>query len=109
LLSLSSYVSVSVSVSVSLYVSLSVSLSVSLCLSLSLSLSLSSLPVLVRVTIAVMKSHGQKLTLPHHHSSLKKSGQELKQGRNLEAGADAEAMERAAYWLAPHGLFSLLS
>ena len=31
------------------------------------------------------------------------------QGRNLEAGADAEAMEGAAYWLAPHGLLSLLS
>ena len=30
-------------------------------------------------------------------------------GRNLEAGADAEAMEGAAYWLAPHGLLSLLS
>jgi hypothetical protein len=36
-------------------------------------------------------------------------GQELKQGRNLEAGMDAEAMEGAAYWLAPHGLLSLLS
>jgi hypothetical protein len=33
----------------------------------------------------------------------------LKQGRNLEAGADAEAMEGAAYWLPLHGLFSLLS
>jgi hypothetical protein len=40
--------------------------------------------------------------------SLKKSGQELKQGRNLEAEADAEAMEGAAYWFAP-GWFSLLS
>jgi len=29
----------------------------------------------------------------------KKPGQELKQGRNLETGADAEAMEGAAYWL----------
>jgi hypothetical protein len=29
------------------------------------------------------------------------SGQELIQGRNLEAGADAEAMEGAADWLAP--------
>ena len=37
------------------------------------------------------------------------SGQELKQGRNLEAGADAEAVEGAAYWLASHGLLSLLS
>jgi hypothetical protein len=39
----------------------------------------------------------------------RKSGQELTQGRNLEAGADAEAMGGAACWLAPHGLFSLLS
>ncbi|XP_040593944.1 uncharacterized protein LOC101834311 isoform X8 [Mesocricetus auratus] len=36
----------------------------------------------------------------------RKSGQEVKQGRNLEAGADAEAMEGAACWLAPHGLLS---
>jgi hypothetical protein len=28
-------------------------------------------------------------------------------GRNLEAGADAEAMEGAAYWLASPGLLSL--
>jgi hypothetical protein len=42
-----------------------------------------------------------------HHQ--RKSGQELKQGRNLEAGAGAEAKEGAAYWLAPHGLLSLLS
>jgi hypothetical protein len=32
----------------------------------------------------------------HHRRT---SGQELKLGRNLEAGADAEAMEGAAYWL----------
>jgi hypothetical protein len=42
-----------------------------------------------------------------HHQ--RKSGQELKQDRNLEAEADAEAMEGAAYWLTPHDLFSLLS
>ena len=34
-----------------------------------------------------------------HH--WRKSGQKLKQGRILEAGADAEAMEGAAYWLVP--------
>jgi hypothetical protein len=28
------------------------------------------------------------------------SGQELRQGKNLEEGADSEAMEGAAYWLA---------
>ena len=33
------------------------------------------------------------LMLLHHSPSLKKSGQELKEGSNLEAGADAEAME----------------
>ena len=31
------------------------------------------------------------------------------QGRFLEAGAEVEAMECAAYWLSPHGLLSLLS
>jgi hypothetical protein len=30
-------------------------------------------------------------------------------GWNLEVGADAQAMEGAAQWLAPHGLLSLLS
>jgi hypothetical protein len=32
----------------------------------------------------------------------------FKQGRILEAGADAEAAEGAASWLTPHGLLSLL-
>lgn len=31
------------------------------------------------------------------------------QGRNIEAGADAETVEGAAHWLALHGLLSLLS
>jgi hypothetical protein len=31
------------------------------------------------------------------------------QSRNLEAGAHAEVMEGAAYWLVPHGLLRLLS
>jgi hypothetical protein len=39
----------------------------------------------------------------------RKPGQELKQGRNLEAGADVEDKGKgAAYWLALHGLLSLL-
>ena len=60
-------------------------------------------PVLVRVSLAAIKHHDQKpswggkgltqLTLLHCSLSLKKSGQELKQRRNLEAGADTEAME----------------
>jgi hypothetical protein len=33
------------------------------------------------------------LSLPHFSPSPKESGQELKQGGNLEAGADAEPME----------------
>ena len=40
-------------------------------------------------------------------SRLQQSGQELRQGRMLEAGADAETMRNAAYWLSPHGLLSL--
>jgi hypothetical protein len=48
------------------------------------------------------------LTNHFHHG--KKSRQEVKQGRNLEAGADAEAMEGCslAYfmWLAQSGVFS---
>ena len=40
-----------------------------------------------------------------------KSGEDrnLKKSRNLEAEADTEAMEGAAYWLTPHRLLSLLS
>lgn len=33
----------------------------------------------------------------------RKSGQEFKQGRNLEAGTDAQAMEKYYYWLFLHG------
>lgn len=53
------------------------------------------LRVLVRVSIAVMKHHGQcnlgrkgfvGLPLSQHFSSLKKSGQEMKEGRNQEPG-----------------------
>jgi hypothetical protein len=39
----------------------------------------------------------------------RKSGQEVKQGMNLEAGADAEAMEWCCFWLGPHGLLTLPS
>jgi hypothetical protein len=53
----------------------------------------------VRVAIAVIKRHGYLwrsgfiwLPLLHHGSSLKEIKTES-QGRNLEAGADAEAME----------------
>ena len=74
--------------------------------------------VSVRATIALMKCHDQKQlgrkgfispTLLYHScqiSSLKEVG-EGTQSRNLEAGADAEAMEQA-YWVVPLGLFSLL-
>jgi hypothetical protein len=50
------------------------------------------------------------LTLAHHgSSSWKNAGQELKQGRNMEAGADAEAMEECSFWPGPCGFPSLLS
>ena len=74
--------------------------------------------VCLRITIAVMK-HCEKVNQGakgyyglYFHISVhygRKLRQELKQGRNLEAGADAEAMEGAAYWLPSPGLFSLLS
>jgi len=47
----------------------------------------------------------------HFHIAVyhqRKSGQELKQGRTLEAGVGTEAMEGAAYCLDPHGLLCLV-
>ena len=55
---------------------------------------------------------GKALFSLDFHSTVhhwRKSGLELKEGRKLEAGVHAEAMEGAASWLAPHGLHSLLS
>jgi hypothetical protein len=49
----------------------------------------------------------QHIHIAVHHQ--RKLGLKIAQGRNLEAGADAEAMEGAAYWLASPGLLSLLS
>lgn len=57
--------------------------------------------VLVRITIALMKRHdqvGEEKVYIVYTSILpfiikKKSGQELKQGRDLEDGADAEAIK----------------
>ena len=74
--------------------------------------------VLVRDSIAVMKHHtkatwgGKGLFGLHTHIIVhhqRKLGQELKQSRNLEAGADAEAMEGYCLLACPHGLISLLS
>jgi hypothetical protein len=53
---------------------------------------------LIRASIPVIKHHDYKQRkgfIVHP----KKLGQELKQGRNLEAGTEAEAMEGPAYWL----------
>lgn len=73
------------------------------------------LSVLVKVTLAVMKHHNQKKwkswfvlcfqTTVHHSRT---SGQELKQGRHLEEGADVEVMEGAAHWLASPGFLCFL-
>jgi hypothetical protein len=61
------------------------------------------MPALLRVSVAVMEHHDPKqlgkegvLFLLYSHITVyypRKSGQELKQVKNLEAGADAEAME----------------
>ena len=52
--------------------------------------------VLVRVSIVVIKHHGQMVylaTLPHCSLPLKEVRTELELGRHLEAGTDAEGME----------------
>ena len=48
------------------------------------------------------------LTVPYNNASCK-AVREVIRGRNLEAGADPEAMRGAAYRLTLHGLLSLLS
>lgn len=66
-----------------------------------------------------MRDHGQKsiwegkylfglyFEIIAYH--LRKSRQDLNQGRNPEAGADEEAMKEATYWLTTHGLLRLTS
>jgi hypothetical protein len=49
------------------------------------------------------------LTGPHPSSSSKEVRSGTQNSRNLEAGADAEAMTGAAYWVAPHDWLSQLS
>lgn len=71
---------------------------------------------LVKVSIAVIKHHGKKQTGKERvhfifHITVydrRKSEQEIKQDRDLEARADAEAMEGAACHV-PHDFLSLLS
>lgn len=55
----------------------------------------------VRVSVAVMKHHDEKqlreekliFLILVNHGLIRSSGEELKQGKNLEIGADVEAME----------------
>jgi hypothetical protein len=49
-----------------------------------------------------------QLMFPHHRPLLEEVRQEHKQGRKLEAGADAEATENADFWLASLSLLTLL-
>ena len=73
-----------------------------------------SLCALVLVSPTAMKHHDHKASwgflglhfqiIIHHW---RKSGKELNLGWNLEAGADAEAMEGATYCLASLGLLGL--
>jgi hypothetical protein len=57
------------------------------------------------------KQVGERVYLAYTSTSLFiiKGSQNRNSSRNLEAGADAEAMEGAAYWFASRGLLSLLS
>ena len=62
------------------------------------------------MTIAIWEekdSFGLCFYITAYHQ--RKSEQELKQGRNLEARVYLEAIGVAAYWFAPFGLLSLLS
>ena len=69
--------------------------------------------VLVRAPTAEIKHNlrmkgGIWLTCTEHSLSLREV-QAATQGRNLEAGTEAEAMEISAYWIAPWTVFILLS
>lgn len=75
--------------------------------------------ILVRVSVAVLEHHDQRASWggkgyfsSHFHGTVHycgKSGQELKQGRSLEAGIDAEAVEGCCLLACSHCLLSLLS
>jgi hypothetical protein len=69
---------------------------------------------ILRLAIAAMKHQGQHnlgrkgfiwLTSPHHCSASNEARTGNKQGRILEARADAEAMEDAPYWIASQSAF----
>jgi hypothetical protein len=75
-----------------------------MCLSqplLTLCFNMKSLPVLVRVAVAVTKHHGQSNSVYLVYSILHHGRESNRAGRNQEAGAGAEAMVGAAYWFAP--------
>jgi len=56
--------------------------------------------LLLRQNIKPKQPGGKGVCLAYTSTLQSSTGQELTQGRNLEAGADAEAMEGAACWLA---------
>jgi hypothetical protein len=78
-----------------------------------------TLIVLVGVSIAVIRTPMSRSNLEkkdnfslHFYITVchqRNSGQELKHGRNLEAEADSEAMEKHCLLACSHGLLSLLS
>lgn len=76
----------------------------------------SKISILVRVIIAIIKHHDRSnlrkkglVFLTVLYSSSLAKAVKLTQDKNLESGADAEAIEGAAYWIIPCGLLWLLS
>lgn len=70
--------------------------------------------VTVKVSIAVRKHHNQKQDGEErvclaYRSTCSPSLTELRQVRNLDTGADGEAMAGAVHWLAPHTLLWQIS
>ena len=62
---------------------------------------------MAKTTLGGKGLFGLHFFISAHHQ--RRSAQELNQDKNLKAEAGAEAMERSAYCLAPHGFPSLLS
>lgn len=64
---------------------------------------------LPKIFISVLRGYLAEISTALFVYHRRKSRQELKQGRNMGAGFDVEAMEECRHWHVPHSLHIFLS